>query len=169
MTGGKCRVSPVLTSGMLTPPDCSVVGTKAFQPQPQVRIRMTLTKSIHKAHKSIFYPGSGRPLANDPTSCFGGLFWGGSELQWMILSGYQEAAFSSFYTSRPFSSLASLSTPVTDEVAAVCLSFSTSCLRMALLLSLSLVLNSPLLLFLPLLYYADSASFYTVRGHHNGY
>ena len=66
-------VSPTQTSGMQTPPDCSVVGTKAFQSQPQVRIRMILTKSTHKAHKSIFYPGSGRPLANDPTSCFGGL------------------------------------------------------------------------------------------------
>ena len=38
----------------------------------------------------------------------------------MILSGYQEAAFSSFYTSRPFTSLASLSTPATSEVAAIC-------------------------------------------------
>ena len=35
---------------------------------------MILTKSIHKAHNNIFYPGSGRPLANDPTSCFGGLY-----------------------------------------------------------------------------------------------
>ena len=69
----------------------------------------------------------------------------------MILSGYQDAAFNSFYTSRPFTSLASLSTPATDEVTAIHLSSSTSCLRMAFF------------------YCAISASFYTIRGHHNGY
>ena len=68
-----CRVLPTRTSGMHTLPICSVVGTKAFRPQLRVRIRMIRTKSTHKAHTSIFYPGSGRPLANDPMSCFGGL------------------------------------------------------------------------------------------------
>ena len=125
---------------------------------------MILTKNTHKAHTSIFYPGSGRPLANDPTSCFGGLFWGGSELQWMILSGYQEAAFSSFYTSRPFTSLASLSTLATGEAVAVYLSALSSCL---LFFPLLLAFLLPLLL-LPFSS-SNSASFYTGRGHYNGY
>ena len=68
----RCRVSPTLTSGMSTPPFCSVVGTKAFRPQRRLRNLLRRAKSTHKAHTSIFYPGSGRPLANNPTSCFGG-------------------------------------------------------------------------------------------------
>ena len=85
---------------------------------------MILTKNIHKAHTSIFYPGSGRPLANDPTSCFGGLFgWILSTMDNLL--GYREAAFYSFYTSHPFNSLASLSTPVTGELVASLPSLST--------------------------------------------
>ena len=96
---------------------------------------MILTKSTHKAHKSIFYPGSGRPLANDPTSYFGGLSGGGSELQWMNLSGYQEAAFYSFYTSCPFTSLPFLSLLRRPVKWLPFTSLPMSCLGMALLSS----------------------------------
>ena len=98
----------------------------------------------------------------------------------MILSGYQEAAFSSFYTSRPFTSLASVSTLATGEVAAVHLSaLSTELLFSSvhpptyLLLSFSLFssLFSPFSSLFSLLCpsLSNSASFYTGRGHYNGY
>jgi hypothetical protein len=52
-------------------PICLAVGTKTFRPQRHLRNLQRRTKSTHKAHTSIFYPDSGHPLANNPTSCFG--------------------------------------------------------------------------------------------------
>jgi hypothetical protein len=58
---------------MITPPFCLVLDTKAFRPQHRLRNLLRQAKSTHKAHTNIFYPGLGRPLANNPMSCFGGL------------------------------------------------------------------------------------------------
>ena len=83
-------------------------------------------------------------------------------LQWMKLSGYQEAAFDSFYTSRPLTSLLLfLPTPATGGGAAVHLSsyelprngLALSCLLALLLLFSLLYLLSLLSFFLSVLHY----------------